>query len=165
MTKVFYKIIAVAATLLLAACGTTSNPQQVSWQYEPPSDFTLVHAVGYAQISNQRGADHTARQLRAMKASKLDAYRELSEQVYGQRIEGSATVSDMVLANEHLAASVAGVIRGARVIRAYALEDTYVTELELDFREVYRVTMSMNPNRSVTTGSTKKDSSASSASF
>ncbi|WP_427979064.1 LPP20 family lipoprotein [Agarivorans sp.] len=135
------------ALLFVVACTSTNQVKQVEWTYQPPGDFTIVNAVGYAPISQQRGNDLASKQLRAMKASKLDAYRELSEQVYGQRIDSSATVSDLVLGNERLAASVAGVIRGAKVIKSYSVDDVYVTELQLDFRDVYRVTMSMAPTR------------------
>ncbi len=148
MNSLYFKFcFSSLAILLLIACTPRTQIQQVEWTYQPPSDFTIVNAVGYAPISQQRGSDLATKQLRAMKASKLDAYRELSEQVYGQRIDSSATVSDLVLGNERLAASVAGVIRGAKVVKSYSLDDVYVTELQLDFRDVYRVTMSMAPTR------------------
>ncbi|MGY5449779.1 LPP20 family lipoprotein [Agarivorans sp. MS3-6] len=148
MNKLYFRTWFLSlSVLLLLACTPTTQVKQVEWTYQPPGDFTVVNAVGYAPISQQRGADNSAKQLRAMKASKLDAYRELSEQVYGQHIDSTATISDMVLGNERLAASVAGVIRGAKVVNAYAVDDVYVTELQLDFREVYRVTMSMAPTR------------------
>jgi hypothetical protein len=74
----------------------------------------------------------------AMRASKLDAYRELAEQVYGQRLEGSQSVSSLVVESETLKASVEGVIRGAEVVKAYPVgDDTYVTELSLDMKQVY----------------------------
>jgi hypothetical protein len=148
MNNLYFKFwFSSLAVLLLIACSPRTQIQQVEWTYQPPGDFAIVNAVGYAPISQQRGADLASKQLHAMKASKLDAYRELSEQVYGQRIDSSSTVSDLVLGNERLAASVAGVIRGAKVVKSYSVDDVYVTELQLDFRDVYRVTMSMAPTR------------------
>ena len=82
----------------------------------------------------------TVKTLMAIKASKLEAYRELAEQVYGQRIEGNQSLSSLVVDNETLRASVEGVIRGARVIKSYPVgEDTYATELELDMHRVYDI--------------------------
>ena len=79
----------------------------------------------------------------AMKASKLDAYRELAEQVYGQRINGQQSLANMVINNAQLQASVEGVIRGAKVVKAYPVgEDTYATELELDMEQVYNIYLS-----------------------
>lgn len=112
---------------------------------KPPKDFAVIRAVGYAPIKEQMGPTESIRELQAMRASKLDAYRELSERVYGQKVSSNVTVQDMVLGNQNLQASVYGIIRGARVLKAYQVKNTYVTELELDFREVYRVAMSMQP--------------------
>ena len=36
-------------------------------------------SVGYASISEQRGRNQEEKQVRAMRASKIDAYRELAE--------------------------------------------------------------------------------------
>ena len=36
----------------------------------------------------------------AMRASKLDAYRNLIEQVYGQNINSTTTVEDMVVSSD-----------------------------------------------------------------
>ena len=86
----------------------------------------------------------------AMKASKLDAYRELTEQVYGQKIEGSQSVSGLVVDSETLRASVEGVIRGAEVIKTYPVgDDTYVTELSLDMQQVYDIYLSTAKPRRV----------------
>lgn len=111
----------------------------------PPKSFAVIRAVGYAPINEQLGPTEQIKELQAMRASKLDAYRELSERVYGQKVASNVTVKDMILGNQSLEASVYGVIRGARVLKSYRVKNTYVTEMELDFREVYRVAMSMQP--------------------
>ncbi|GGW73333.1 hypothetical protein GCM10007391_01180 [Alteromonas halophila] len=103
-----------------------------------PESYPVLNAVGYAPIASQQGSSDSVKTIMAMKASKLDAYRELAEQVYGQRIEGQQSLSAMVVKDESLKASVEGVIRGARVIKTYPVgEDTYATELELDMQRVY----------------------------
>lgn len=99
----------------------------------------FIQAVGYASISEQRGRDEEEKQVRAMRASKIDAYRELAEQVYGLRISGRADLQDQRLGTELTLGSVDGVIRGAEVIRSYKVGDSYVTELRLDIRKMDRL--------------------------
>ena len=137
-------LVLLAVVMMLSSC---SSLRQVTWTYEPPENFSIVQAVGYAQISLQNGKDDTERLLRAMKVSKLDAFQELTEQVYGRRMEAGSTVKELVLNNEHMNSQILGIIRGANVVRSYQIDDTYVTEMELDFTEVYRITMSMAPTR------------------
>lgn len=96
-------------------------------------------AVGYATISEQKGRDDHERQIRAMRASKVDAYRELAEQVYGMRVSGRAEMQDQRLGLERTSGAVDGVIRGAEVVRSYKVGDSYVTELRLDIRKMERL--------------------------
>ncbi|RKF20450.1 flagellar biosynthesis protein FlgP [Alginatibacterium sediminis] len=124
-------------TILISACSLPTEHKV--WKHESPEQFVVLSAVGYAPISAQQGQSDQHKTLQAMQASKLDAYRELSERVYGQEISAQSSVADMVLGQTQLQSSVSGVIRGARVKRSYALDDTYITELELDFAEIYQV--------------------------
>jgi hypothetical protein len=69
----------------------------------------------------------------AIRASKLDAYRSLTEQVYGQQLDASSTVADMVVTNDTFRTKVEGVIYGARLVSITPIgEDTYETTLSLD---------------------------------
>jgi hypothetical protein len=77
--------------------------------------------------------------LMAIKASKIAAYVELAEQVYGQQISSKTTMADMLINNQQLAASVQGLIRGAKVVKSYPVGDTYTTELELNFKDIYEI--------------------------
>ncbi|MGR2768084.1 LPP20 family lipoprotein [Photobacterium ganghwense] len=99
----------------------------------------VITAVGYASISEQRGRTQEEKQLRAMRASKIDAYRELAEQVYGFRISAQAGLDDQQLSIESTDASVDGNIRGAEVIRSYPVGDSYVTEMRLDMKKMDRL--------------------------
>ncbi len=96
-------------------------------------------AVGYASITEQKGHDDKEKQVRAMRASKIDAYRELAEQVYGMRVSGRAELSDQRLGTERTSGEVDGVIRGAEVVRSYKVGDSYVTELRLDINKMERL--------------------------
>ncbi|GAB3520744.1 flagellar biosynthesis protein FlgP [Photobacterium proteolyticum] len=96
----------------------------------------LITSVGYASISEQRGRTIEEKRVRAMRASKIDAYRELTEQVYGMRISARAELEDQQLGVENTDGAVDGIIRGAEVIRSYPVGDSFVTEMQLDLRKM-----------------------------
>jgi hypothetical protein len=102
-------------------------------------DDRFLTAVGYASISEQTGKNLEEKQVRAMRASKIDAYRELAEQVYGMRVSGRADLTDQRLGTETTSGAVDGVIRGAEVVRSYKVGDSYVTELRLDVDKMERL--------------------------
>ncbi len=99
----------------------------------------VLTAVGYASVSEQQGRNDEEKRIRAMRASKIDAYRELAEQIYGMRVSGRANLQDQKLGIEQTSGAVDGVIRGAEVVRSYPVGDSYVTELELDVRKMDRL--------------------------
>ena len=84
-----------------------------------------------------------------MKASKLEAYRELAEQVYGQKVDAQTSVQGMVASNDSLKVRVQGVVRGAKVVKSYAVGDTYATEVELDMKLVHDLYVGQTRPRSV----------------
>ena len=67
------KLFLLAVALIMVGCQPLQNMRPDDW----------LTAVGYANISEQKGRTDEERQVRAMRASKIDAYRELAEQVYG----------------------------------------------------------------------------------
>nr|WP_315918750.1 flagellar assembly lipoprotein FlgP [Vibrio fluvialis] len=117
------------ATLVMSGCQPLQTMRPDDW----------LTAVGYASISEQKGRDDEEKQVRAMRASKIDAYRELAEQVYGMRVSGRAELQDQRLGTELTSGAVDGVIRGAEVVRSYKVGDSYVTELRLDIRKMDRL--------------------------
>ena len=93
-------------------------------------------ATGYAVVSVQNHRNPAQQRLLAIRASKLDAFRSLTEQVYGQQMDANSTVADMVVTNDTFRTKVEGVIYGARLVSITPVgEDTYETTLSLD-REV-----------------------------
>jgi len=90
-------------------------------------------ASGYAVISVQNHRNPAQQRLLAIRASKLDAYRSLTEQVYGQQLDSSTTVADMVVQNDSFRTRVEGVIYGAVLVSITPTsDDTYETTLSLD---------------------------------
>ncbi|CZF77094.1 LPP20 family lipoprotein [Grimontia marina] len=99
----------------------------------------LLTAVGTASISAQRGETEEEKQFRAMRASKLEAYKELSEQVYGIRVSGLTQVDDQQLGQDRTRGASDGIIRAAEVIASYKVGDSYVTELQLNLRKMKKM--------------------------
>jgi len=90
-------------------------------------------ATGYAVISVQNSKTPAQQRLMAIRAAKLDAYRSLAEQVYGLRLDATATVADMVVQNDTFRSKVEGVIYGATLVSITPTgDDTYETTLTLD---------------------------------
>ena len=132
-------ILMCLSVMLLSGC-TSLFTQHVEWETIEPETYPVIRAVGYAPIGSQQGANESEQVLMAMKASKLEAYRELAEQVYGQRVDGEQSLHNLMMHNSQLQASVEGVIRGAKVVKTYPVgEDTYATEMELDLQVVYDI--------------------------
>lgn len=96
---------------------------------------TLI-GTGYAVISVQNHRLPAQQRLLAIRASKLDAYRSLTEQVYGQYLDSTSTVADMAVLSETFRAKVEGIVYGAVLVSITPVgDDTYETTLSLD-REV-----------------------------
>ncbi len=131
-------IVVLFSVMVLSACSTVFD-KHVEWQSVKPETFPVLTAIGQAPISLQNSPNKTQQMLMAIKASKIAAYAELAEQVYGQTIDGNTTMSNLVLENQQLKASVQGIIRGAKVVKSYPVGDTYTTELSLDFKDVYDI--------------------------
>lgn len=134
--------------VLLAGCSTFMD-KEVQWESVPPEHFPVLKAIGYAPVSAQTGDTDEQKMLKAMKASKLEAYKELAEQVYGQKIDYKVTMAQATMGNEQLKASLQGVIRGARVVKTYPVGQFYATEMELDFKQVYDLYQNAQPVRRV----------------
>jgi len=96
-----------------------------------------ITATGYAVIDIQRHDNAAQRRLLAIRASKLDAYRNLVEQVYGQYLDSNTTVADMVVKSDTFRSKVEGVIYGAQLVSITPVgEDTYEVTLTLDKQTV-----------------------------
>jgi len=148
MFKKYCKLILSGIVLSLSACSSIYD-KHVQWQSVTPKVFPVITATGYAPISLQKSKNKTQRMLMAINASKVAAYAELAEQVFGQKINGSTTMTDLLVQNQSLKSSVNGMIRGAKVVKSYPVGDTYATELTLDFKEVYQLYQTQKRERTI----------------
>ncbi|MBL0681117.1 LPP20 family lipoprotein [Aeromonas dhakensis] len=128
--------------LLLTACSSGNRVVNYGGNNKP-DDFPVLKAVGYAVIDIQPGPSQSEKMLQAIRASKMDAYRELAEQLNGQQVRGQSSYKDLTQTSNSLDVSVAGMVRGARVVASYPRGNTYATEMELDTRALYNINQLM----------------------
>ena len=123
--------------------GSSSLFRQVAGKCAPANQIAslpagverkrAIMATGYAVISVQPGINEAQQRLMAIRASKLDAYRGLTEQVYGQYLDASTTVADLAVMNDTFRSKVEGVIFGAKLVSINPVgDDTYETTMSLD---------------------------------
>ncbi len=136
-------LMLVIISILTSGCSALFD-KELEWGYVEPESYPVLKAIGYAPIAAQLSDSDTGKMLQAMKASKLDAYRELTEQVYGQKIDGNTSVEQWIVQDSQVDATVRGVIRGAKVVRQYPVgDDLYATELSLDMAVVHDLYLSV----------------------
>ncbi|GAA6203437.1 MULTISPECIES: LPP20 family lipoprotein [Thalassotalea] len=149
MINSLQKVALLGITILTLTSCSTIYDKHVQWQTIKPESFPVITAIGQAPISLQKSNNETQRMLMAINASKIAAYAELAEQVYGQQINSSTSMSNLILNDQEFKTSVQGVIRGAKVIKSYPVGDTYTTELHLDFKDVYELYIASSHHKEI----------------
>ena len=92
-----------------------------------------ITGMGYASVSAQPAQSVNQRRLMAIRAARLEAMRNLTEQVHGIRVNSRTTIIDAIVQNDSLRATVDGLIVGAKTVRINPVgSDTYEVVLELD---------------------------------
>ncbi len=88
---------------------------------------------GFSQISGQPGRTPGERRLMAIRAARVEAMRDLTEQIHGVSIDGQTTIRDAVVTDDALSSRVDGVLRGAitRSIRPVG-SDGYEVVMQID---------------------------------
>lgn len=105
-----------------ASVSETSQPQMVA-----------LTGLGYSQVSTQPGKSLNEKRLLAIRAARLEAMRDLTEQVHGISLSASTTVRDAAVVSDVVQGTISGVLRGARTVRITPKDgDTFEVVLELD---------------------------------
>lgn len=151
-------LIFLVGTFGLSGCATTPccNRQPVAVPYavapqpvpQPAAPQTIrVSAIGYGATSSFEGYTSGQKRLMAMRASKLDAYRSLAEQIYGVRVRGNSTVSAMAAQNDSFRVYIDAYVRGAQVVSITPMaEGNYETVLEIELGNDFFNRMGRNPS-------------------
>lgn len=121
----------LCAFIILGLSGC-SLEKTLKYQLVAPDTSPVLTATGYAPIDSQPGPTPQEKLIQAMEASRLDAYKRLAEQLYGQQLRAFTRVDGENTSRKVLNAKVQGVVRGAKVVSQSCHGEFYVTELSLD---------------------------------
>lgn len=111
------------AVALVAQAQPVSQAQPAASAPAKPSERIRITAVGYGAEIAFEGMSTGQRRLMAIRASKLDAYRSLAEQLYGINIDSNTSVASLAAQNDSFRARVNATVRGARVISITPMAD------------------------------------------
>lgn len=113
--------LAVTKDNLDALSGKQTTPMaalsQVGGMFKEAPQASQITGVGYSQISAQPGKTLNERRLMAMRAARLEAMRDLTEQIHGLQLTSDTTIRDSVIRSDSLRGVVDGEIRGAKTLR------------------------------------------------
>ena len=112
--------LAVTKDNLDALSGKQTGPLsglKTAGLLSPAPAAVKITGVGYSQISAQPGKTMNERRLMAMRAARMEAMRDLTEQIHGLQLSSDTTLRDSVIRSDNLRAVVAGEIRGAKTLR------------------------------------------------
>ncbi|WP_044409842.1 LPP20 family lipoprotein [Thiomicrospira microaerophila] len=107
-------------------------PARILVQEPAPQEKIKITGVGYGAENGFEGFTDGQRRLMAIRASKLDAYRSLAEQIYGIKIDSNTSVATLTAQSDSFRARVNAVVRGARIVSITPMADNnYETVLEV----------------------------------
>lgn len=149
MKKLIQPLLLAVLLTSTVACSTGSDTYATEFVAPP---YKKITAVGYGTAEKSDRFSRSQIKLMAIRSSKLDAYRSLSEQVYGVRLRGMTTVENMIINHDSYKAFVDAYLRGAKVLRSvsinkdkYAGDDTFETVVELELTSRFYECMNGSP--------------------
>jgi hypothetical protein len=126
-------VLVVVGSIVLTGCATSIEDYNAAVIQGIVDQNNNILATGYAVISAQKSDIPAQQRILSIRASKLDAYRALMEQIYGQYLYANTTIGEMVMKSDTLKARVQGMVYGARLVSINPVgDDTYETTLSLD---------------------------------
>jgi hypothetical protein len=131
------------ALLGLSGCASLVREQPRA----EPLDPITVRESGFGTFADMAERNQSRERLKARRASRLDAYRNLAERVYGTVVYGGSTVNEFVLESDRFRSYVDSYIRGAKVVAVNEHEDGVVeTIMELKLEPRFRACVAnVNP--------------------
>lgn len=104
----------------------------------PAADY--VRAKGYGVEPKDPSMTYAEKALMAKRAAKVDAFRNLAEQVKGVRITSDSYVRDFITQSDEMRARVNTFIQGARVVSERQMPDgSYEVEVEAELEPLRKI--------------------------
>lgn len=114
---------------------TLDDPQLGDEFWMQPLDIQapmVIRTEGYGVLLAREDLSPIQQRLLAMQASRLDAYRAMTEQVHGLYVNSVSEMNQMGLTSDHLRAWFDHLLMGARVIAVREVsEGVFETQIEL----------------------------------
>jgi hypothetical protein len=124
-------IVIIAAFLACTACpGSVKGPEKLVPTNVPAWAETTLRVTGRGAYPENVSGPRA--RLMAERAARTDAYRKLTEEVYGLELRSGTTVRDAVLADDEIHTEVEGFIRGAQVIATRDRADLGLVEMDME---------------------------------
>ena len=96
-------------------------------------EIPTITGIGFSAVSIQPGKNLNQKRIMAIKAARLDALRQLTEQIHGIQLTGSTKIAEAIVQSDTLRADIQGVILGARTVKIEpSSSDTYEVAVEID---------------------------------
>ena len=96
-------------------------------------EIRTITGVGFCAVSIQAGKNLNQKRIMAIKAARLDALRQLTEQIHGIQLTGTTKIAEAIVQSDTLRADIQGVILGARTVKIEpSSSDTYEVVVEID---------------------------------
>lgn len=119
--------------------GAPKGGVRITKRIEPPiadePARTIIQAKGYGAMPGEPSMPPSQKQLLAERAAKLDAYRNLMEQIKGVQVDSRTTVQDLITEDDTILTNIEAFIRGARVVESKLTPSKaweVVIEIDLD---------------------------------
>jgi hypothetical protein len=121
---------AATVVLLIGVAGCAGSQTEAAAPAAPTWEDRTLRATGRGAYPE--GVAAAQARLMAERAARTDAYRKLTEQVYGVEIRSGTTVRDALLADDRIQTRFEGFIRGARVIDTRRRSDIGLVEIDME---------------------------------
>ena len=116
-----------------AAASVTEVQKSVDRLPVKVVEIPTITGVGFSAVSIQPGKSLNQKRIMAIKAARLDALRQLTEQIHGIQISGSTKIAEAIVQSDTLRADIQGVLLGARTVKIEpSSSDTYEVVVEID---------------------------------
>jgi hypothetical protein len=137
--------------LELVPCSDNSCTPYIQNEVKKNNCIIKVEAKGVGVVPCNGTCNTAQAEAMARRAAILDAYKALTEKLYGIKINGRDSVKNMILQNSNIRAYVEGLIRGASVEEENFKNGMYSVRLsvKIDTRKWNKFLKNMPENSTV----------------